>query len=235
MPTKKPTPALVEPTIKRRKITDYLPAEINPNKSTPRGVPAIVNSLHQFGSGRSIVVDRDGEAIGGSHTIQAAIDAGITDVIEIESNGNAIIVHKRLDLDLTTDARARGLQIADNRTSQLGYTADEELLAEMLTQIGAEDAKFVQAAGFEDYDVRMLMNRLSDPDNPYDEWVGMPEFEHDDLTGEAAFTIRVFLKDADDLAAFGRLLGKDLTGKKFVWFSKQPIGDLFEVHDEPQP
>lgn len=155
---KKPTPA--EPTIKRGKITDYIPAEINPNKSNPRGVPSIVNSLHQFGAGRSIVVDRDGEAIGGSHTLQAALDAGIENVIEVESDGDAIIVHKRRDLDLTTDAKARGLQIADNRTSELGYTADDELLAEMLTQIGAEDARFVEAAGFEDYDVRELMESI---------------------------------------------------------------------------
>lgn len=152
--------ATSEPTIKRANVRDYLPAEINPNKSNPRGVPAIVNSLHQFGAGRSIIVDRDGEAIGGSHTLQAAIDAGITDVIEVESDGDALIVHKRRDLDLTTDAKARGLQIADNRASELGYTADDELLAEILTQIGAEDARFVEAAGFEEADLKDLMARI---------------------------------------------------------------------------
>lgn len=60
-------------------------------------------------------------------------------------------------------------------------------------------------------------------------WQGMPEFVHEDKTAERAFTIRVFLKDAADLAAFGRLLGKDLTGRKAVWFSKQPQGALHEV------
>ena len=166
---KKPTAP--EPTIKRMSISNYIPAEINPNKSNPRGVPAIVKSLHKFGAGRSIVVDKNGEAIAGSHTIQAAIDLGFENVIEVESDGDAIIVHKRRDLDLTTDAKARGLQIADNRTSELGYTADDELLAEMLTQIGAEDARFVEAAGFEDYDIKDLMARIDVPNDfkEYDE------------------------------------------------------------------
>jgi hypothetical protein len=159
---KKPTPAVApaEPTIKRANVRDYLPAEINPNKSNPRGVPAIVNSLHQFGAGRSIIVDRDGEAIGGSHTLQAAIDAGITDVIEVESDGDALIVHKRRDLDLTTDAKAKGLQIADNRTSELGYLADEIVLKQTLEQIGREDARFVEAAGYDAEDIRALVDGL---------------------------------------------------------------------------
>jgi hypothetical protein len=54
-------------------------------------------------------------------------------------------------------------------------------------------------------------------------------------TADAAFTVRVFLKDADDLATFGRLLGKDLTGRKFVWFGKQPQGTTYEATDGPTP
>jgi hypothetical protein len=73
------------------------------------------------------------------------------------------------------------------------------------------------------------------PDEPAEHWQGMPEFVHDDLTADAAFTIRVFLKDEDGLAAFGRLLGKDLTGRKFVWFGKQPMGETYEATDGPPP
>ena len=43
--------------------------------------------------------------------------------------------------------------------------------------------------------------------------------------------VRVFLKDADDLAAFGALLGKDLTGRKFIWFSEQPRSPVIEAVD----
>jgi len=157
-----------EPKITRRKISDYRPAEINPNKGSPRGVPAIVDSLQYNGAGRSILVDKDGEAIAGSHTIQAAMDAGFTDVIEIETDGTDLVVVKRADLDLTTDAKARALQLADNRTTILGYIQDDELVAGLLNQIAAEDARLVQAAGFDDADVRALMFELNPHFDPVD-------------------------------------------------------------------
>lgn len=128
-------------------------------------------------------------------------------------------------LDISEDEENFVLATFDPLTSLATY--DAELLDGLLREVNSDSES-----------IQMMLSNLAaqtgliPPDNPYDEWVGMPEFEHDDLTGEAAFTIRVFLKDADDLAAFGQLLGKDLTGKKFVWFSKQPIGNLFEVYDE---
>jgi len=72
-------------------------------------------------------------------------------------------------------------------------------------------------------------------DDPAAHWQGMPGFRHEDRTAGGAFIIRVFLKDAEDLAAFGRLLGKDLTGRKFVWFGKQPRGETYEAFDGPDP
>lgn len=155
---------MAEPKVTKRSIKDYRPAEINPNKGTVRGVPAIVDSLSYNGAGRSILVDRDGEAIAGSHTIQAAMDAGFTDVYEIETDGKTLIAVKRTDLDLTTDAKARALQIADNRTTILGYDQDDDLVVQMLASIAAEDSKLVQGAGFSDFDVKALMEGFETPD-----------------------------------------------------------------------
>lgn len=154
---------MTEPKITRRNIRDLQPAEVNPNKGTPRGVPAIIDSLNYNGFGRPMVADKDGEMIGGSHTLQALVDAGFDEVIEIETDGTIPIVHKRTDLDLTTDAKARALQIADNRTTILGYEQDDILVAELLNQIGAEDARLVQAAGFDDADVKALLDSLTPP------------------------------------------------------------------------
>lgn len=157
-----------EPKITRRKLSDYRPAEVNPNRGTARGVPAIIDSLHYAGAGRSLLVDKDGEAIAGSHTLQAAMDAGFDDVIEVETTGRELVVVRRADLDLTTDARARALQLADNRTTILGYEQDDELVAELLTQIGTEDVQLVQAAGFDERDVRELMDRIEGAQPPED-------------------------------------------------------------------
>jgi hypothetical protein len=164
---------MTEPKITKRKIADLQPADVNPNKGTLRGVPAIIDSLNYNGFGRPMVADKDGEMIGGSHTLQALVDAGFKEVIEIETDGTIPIVHKRADLDLTTDAKARALQISDNHTTILGYEQDDELVAALLNQIAAEDAQLVKAAGFDDNDVRLLMESLELPQNwkEYDETI----------------------------------------------------------------
>jgi len=142
--------------VTRRKLSDYRPAEVNPNKGTARGLGAIVDSLQFSGAGRSALADRDGEMIAGSHTLEAAAQAGIEDVIEIETDGRALVVVRRQDLDLTTDPKARALQLADNRTNEIGYDPDEVLIAEMLVGLAQQDTALVQAAGFDADDVRAL-------------------------------------------------------------------------------
>jgi hypothetical protein len=101
------------------------------------------------------------------------------------------------------------------REVDTGSPALQEMLADLAEKSGAIPA-------------RSPADPANDPDA---EWRGMPEFEHEDQTADAAFIIRVFLKDEEDLAAFGRLLGKDLTGRKFVWFGKQPLGETYEAVD----
>jgi hypothetical protein len=123
-------------------------------------------------------------------------------------------------VELSPEQEALALAIYD----PIGAMAvtDREQLDALLREVGTGDAA-VQA---------MLDSLAGLSLDPSAEWQGMPAFEHEDQTAQAAFTIRVFLKDSDDLAAFGRLLGKELTGRKFVWFSKQPHGNLYEVYDE---
>lgn len=105
----------------------------------------------------------------------------------------------------------------------------EQDLSELLAELQIQESD-LEALGFEPWKLNQLIGDGSD--DPRAEWQGMPEFEHEDQTDDAAFTIRVFLKDADDLAALSQLLGKDLAGKKFVWFGKQPQGKTCDVYDE---
>jgi hypothetical protein len=113
-------------------------------------------------------------------------------------------------------------------------TADAAALDALLRDVstGSEAVQLMLGQLAADSDLYRT-NEGGKPDDPAEHWQGMPEFEHEDQTADAAFIIRVFLKDADDLAAFGRLLGKDLAGRKFVWFSKQPLGTTYEAVDGP--
>lgn len=122
-----------EPKITRRKITDYIPDMSNANKGTERGSQMLEASLNELGAGRSLVADKDGRLVAGNKTLEAAVNAGIVDVIEIETDGNALIVHKRPDWDLTEpQGPARQYAYRDNRISEVSMTwDDEQLLADL--------------------------------------------------------------------------------------------------------
>lgn len=122
-----------EPKVTRRKITDYTPDMSNANAGTERGLQMVEDSLSQDGVGRSIVADAQDRIPAGNKTLEAAMNAGIEDVIEIETDGRALIVHKRSDWDLTDpQGSARRYAYRDNRASEVSLHWDaEQLLADI--------------------------------------------------------------------------------------------------------
>ena len=119
------------------------PAEITPdtmnaNEGTERGAYMIAQSLSRFGAGRSIVVDKHGRIIAGEHVFQQAADLDL-DMVEVETDGNTLVVVKRTDLDFEEDDRARGLSIADNRAAQVGIKFDPEVLIATSQQMDISD------------------------------------------------------------------------------------------------
>lgn len=116
-------------TTREKRLTDYLPQRENANKGTPRGDAALEQSIREYGLGRSILVDKDGETIGGAKTLQKAVELGFERAIEVDADGNTLIVVRRTDLDLDQDIRARALAIADNRVGELDLSWDASVLA----------------------------------------------------------------------------------------------------------
>lgn len=119
-----------QPKVTRRKITDYLPDDHNANLGSERGLQMLESSLNEDGAGRSIVVDAHDKIPAGNKTLEAAVLAGIEDVIEIETDGKALIVHKRTDWDLDDPiGAARRYAYRDNRTSEVSLTWDANVIA----------------------------------------------------------------------------------------------------------
>lgn len=111
------------------KLRDFTKDSKNANKGTARGFEAIVNSLKRSGADRSIVVDKNGQIIGGNKTTEAAIQlfGNDAEVVVIETTGDKLIVHKRNDLDLSDDNAnnpARQLAYVDNLTSWMSFELD---------------------------------------------------------------------------------------------------------------
>jgi hypothetical protein len=118
--------------VTRRKLEDYRPDPHNANQSSPRGQQAIEQSFAQNGAGRSLLADADGTLIAGNQALKGARAAGIDEVIEVETDGRAVVVVKRTDLRLDDEAddRARKLAYADNRAGELSLTWNAEQVAQ---------------------------------------------------------------------------------------------------------
>lgn len=116
------------------KINELKPDSKNANKGTKRGREAVAASLKQFGAGRSVLIDRDGNLIAGNKTAEQASAAGIEDVIVVQTTGTQLVAVQRTDLSIDSP-EARGLAIADNRTGELGLEWDTDVLKELVPDL----------------------------------------------------------------------------------------------------
>lgn len=113
-------------------LADLKPDPRNARKHNPRNVGMIVDSLHQVGAARSIVIDEDNVILAGNGVIEAAAEAGIMNVRIIEASGNEIIAVKRSGL---TPEQKTKLALFDNRTSELADW-DIDVLGELDIDLG---------------------------------------------------------------------------------------------------
>jgi hypothetical protein len=118
-------------------LSDLKPDRKNANKGTKRGRESVAASLKQFGAGRSILIDRDGNILGGNKTASQAADAGIQDVIVVQTDGTQLVAVQRMDLSID-DPKARALAIADNRTAELGLDWDADVLKELIPDLSLQ-------------------------------------------------------------------------------------------------
>ena len=118
--------------IEEATIDKLIPDSANLNLGSERGNYMIERSIRELGWGRPIVVDKNNQIIGGNHAVEVAGQLGFEKVKIIETSGDEIVVHRRVDLDLSTDdPKARLLSIADNRASQVSLNWDATGLAEI--------------------------------------------------------------------------------------------------------
>jgi hypothetical protein len=123
-----------------KKITDYQPLQRNPNKGNQRGTGILDQSVRELGAGRSILVDKNGVILAGNHAQEAFVNAGIENVIEVETDGSQIVVVKRTDMEADSVAGQK-MAIMDNRTVEVGLEWDNIVLGEMLEEIKASDGE----------------------------------------------------------------------------------------------
>ena len=114
-------------------IADLKPDTKNANKGSQRGRGLLEKSLRQYGAGRSVLTDKNGNLIAGNKTIDVAAELDLP-VKVVQTNGEEVVVVQRTDLDIDS-AAGRGLAIADNRTSEVSLDWDASVLAELANDV----------------------------------------------------------------------------------------------------
>ena len=113
--------------LKTRNITDLKFDSKNINVGTKSGKALLSKSIAESGIGRSVLTDKNDVLIGGNKTVEQAIALGIRKVIEVETNGDELVVVKRKDLDINTEKGIKA-KIFDNTVSVHNYVEDAEII-----------------------------------------------------------------------------------------------------------
>ena len=135
-------------------IKDLVPDPKNRRKHTPRNVGMIVDALHKVGAARSIVIDENNEVLAGNATIEAAGEAGITQLKVIDATGDEIVAVRRTGL---TSAEKRDLAMYDNRTGELADWDATQLLEDAKNEVDL-------SAFFYDEELQSILDSAQDVD-----------------------------------------------------------------------
>lgn len=185
--------------IRKRKVQDYKQLKGNPNAGTLAGSSILEQSVREVGAARSLVADNDDNLDAGNHTQEALINAGIHDVIEVETDGHTAVVVKRRDVD-PDSVLSKKIALYDNRSSEVGLQWERDNTTAMLLAIEeaeGENNMYFQALGEE---VSL------DPETIYTRKVTAPIYEP---TGEMPMIHELF-DDSKTQTLIAAILASDL-------------------------
>ena len=195
-------------------IDSLKPWATNYNQHDDRQLSYMRGSLRDFGQFKNVVAWGD-YIVAGHGLVEAA-----------KGRGWKRIEVKRLPADWT-ETQVESVLIADNRLAQLS-TPDETKLADMLQRVRMENATLLDSVGYNTDEIDAMLRVIAQEGEPAGEidpnehWVGMPEFEHEDLTSYRRLIVH--FKDQDAVDSFAEMVGQTITDKtKFLWYPEIEI------------
>lgn len=125
----------------KRALKHYRPQVRNANKHTPMGLKGLGNSIGRDGIIDGITVAANREAFSGSARLETLADLmpGVK-IVEVDTDGNTLIVNRRTDIPTADDQRAKRLGFAANSIPNVNYNPDGEVDA----LLAAEDAAIAE-------------------------------------------------------------------------------------------
>jgi len=146
---------MTEPKVEVRKLSEFRPLAVNPNRHTQRGLRALEDSVQEDGWVAPITVTADGESLDGAARLEVAADKFDDEALVIRHDGRRPVVMVRSDIaDAQSDIAKRIIYNA-NRIAEIDLDwnleqllADAEALPEGLWT-DAELAELLAQAGIE--------------------------------------------------------------------------------------
>jgi len=146
----------------KRALKHYRPQKMNANKHTPFGLSKLRESIGADGIIGAITVARDGESFDGSARLETLAEAmPSVKIVEVETDGNTLIVNKRKDIPNANSPRAKRLGVAANVIAKLDYNPDGEILA----ALAAEDKMIADYVKAERDSLRAVQTYAAAPGN----------------------------------------------------------------------
>lgn len=129
-------------------ISVLIPDDDNFNKHTEFGMSMLEKSIRRNKFGRSVLVDKNNRLIAGNGVVETASNIGETKVIIVPTNGDELVVVKRMDVDLDSQ-QGREMAFTDNQIAHVDLEWNKEALdrAKERFNIDTEEwgLKFAQA------------------------------------------------------------------------------------------
>jgi hypothetical protein len=177
------------------KLSDLIFDNHNANLGTEKGTKLLESSLSKYGAGRSILIDRNNSIISGNKTIEMAGQLGFNNIKIVETTGQDIVAVKRMDLDLSTDKKARALAYADNRVSEVDLSWDISQIKIDLPEL--PDLKEF----FSEFELDFSMDKISQESNNL-------QREEKELSGEILEREKVLLEKEEELSEREKVLSE---------------------------
>ncbi len=216
-----------EPKITIRDIEDYKPLLRNPNQGTERGYREVEDSFREDGAGRSTVVAANDDIVAGNTSTNVAADIGFSKVVEVETDGDVLIVHKRRDWETADDPNARRMSYRDNTSGAHGFNLDPAVIFQ-----DQEDG-FDFSGILHDWEIDQVKGKAGQELDYDAAWQGMPEFDQE--ADKPFRTLIVHFNTPEDVQEFIALVGQEITEKtRYIFYPKQVKRNLkqFTVVDE---
>ena len=184
------------------------PFKNNPRLHSDEQIQQIANSIAEFGFRIPIAIDENFTILAGHGRYRAAEIMNMLQVPVVQHN------------DLS-DVQKKAFIIADNKIT-LNSVWQNDILWDQVKDLDKLGFN-LDILGFNDAELMPMLdsNTVSDFSS---EWEGMPEYNSEDLS--AYRTIRVHFNTDEDVEAFAKKVGQDITEKtKFIYFPEETSFD----------